>query len=49
MGHIYEWMEDEIWDFARDKGVQFDHIEFPGMEILTGILQVLQDKILWRY
>ncbi|PIU51042.1 hypothetical protein COS91_06580 [Candidatus Desantisbacteria bacterium CG07_land_8_20_14_0_80_39_15] len=29
MGHIYEWMEDEIWDFARDKGVQFDHIEFP--------------------
>ena len=24
MGHTYDWMEDEICDFARDKGLEFD-------------------------
>jgi hypothetical protein len=32
MGHIYEWMEDEVHDFARDKGAEFDTIEFPWKE-----------------
>jgi len=29
MGHIYEWMEDEIYDFAKDEGIEFEEIEFP--------------------
>ena len=29
MGHTYNWMEDEICDFARDKGLEFDDVIFP--------------------
>ena len=29
MGNVYDWMEDEIGNFARDAGIEFDEVVFP--------------------
>lgn len=29
MGHIYDWMEEEICDYARDEGIEFEEVMLP--------------------